>query len=207
MAYAAPMQLRSIVIWSALALVAASCSSKKKDGSERKPAATGGEGATSGGKPAHDRPAGVELATSAELPGIEWKATELPFDATLDLPIGRDWALNDNQLEGKDGTVVMLQVQDGVSADQLDEYLASYEQVQQRDAPNYVGKPSTKGVVNGLRAVRVEGAFDNGTKFVTRDYLLFTGDRVLALSARAPADSATNLPGLIDHIARSARSK
>lgn len=201
-AYDAPMQHRSIVIRAilALALAAAACGGKKQDAKQDPPAAANGD------KPPGSAPsAGSELATAADPPGVEWKAVEQPF-GTVELPVG-PWELSDNQLDGKDGTVVMLQSQDGITPDQLDEYLASYEDVQRRDAPKYAGKASTKGLVGGARAVRVEGTFDNGTRFVTRDYLIFTERRVLALSARTPEANAANLPGVIDHIARTARSK
>ena len=55
-------------------------------------------------------------------------------------------------------------------------------------------------------AVRVEGTFDNGTRFVTRDYLLFTKGQVVLLSARSPEPGAA-LAGVIDHMARSAKVK
>ena len=43
----------------------------------------------------------------------------------------------------------------------------------------------------------------DGTKFVTRDFLIFAKGKVVLLSARTPATNAAALPGLIDHVARS----
>ncbi len=182
-----------------LAVAAAACGGKK-DPAKDPPATTQGTAAT----PA--KPAAAELATAAEPTGLTWKAVEQPF-GSVELPTGDGWEIVEGQLEGKDGTVVMMQSQAGIAPDQMDEYLASYDEVQRRDAPKYAGKPAVKGVVGGAPAARVEGAFDNGTRFVTRDYLIFAKGKVVLLSARAPEASAAGLPGVIDHVARSAAIK
>ena len=170
-------------------------------GGDKKAEPAPGSAAPGGGAPKAP-PATKDLADSADPTGIEWKRVEQPF-GSLELPTGPAWAMVDNQLEGKDETVIMLQAQDGIGPEQLDEYLASYDEVQRRDAPKYVGAAPTKGTVGGQVAARVEGAFDNGTKFVTRDFLIFAKGKVVLLSARTPATNAAALPGLIDHAARS----
>lgn len=185
-------QLKRCALVISIAAVAA-CGGKKDD----KPAG-GGSGAPKAA------PA-TELATAAEPTGITWTSLEQPW-GTLDIPSGDGWALVEGQVQGKDGTVVMLQSQDGVPADVIDDYLASYDDVQKRDAPKYAGKSTTRGAVGGAPAVRVEGTFDNGTRFVTRDYLLFTKGKVVLLSSRAPEPGAA-LAGVIDHMVRSAKVK
>jgi hypothetical protein len=190
------MKLSHLVI--ALALMA--CGGKK-DADK-----TGGGSGTQRTGAGTAKPAAKELADAAEPAGITWQRAAQPF-GSVELPTGPTWNITDGQLEGKDGTVVMMQAQVGITPDQLDEYLASYEDVQKRDAPKYAGKPSTKGTVGGAPAVRVEGTFDNGTKFVTRDYLIFTDGKVVALSGRTPEANAAMLPGVIDHIARSLQAK
>lgn len=191
--------MKQVALALMLGIVAAGCGGKK-DSTDVPPAT----GTSTAAPPA--KAAAAELATAAEPAGITWKATEQPF-GSVELPTGDGWEMVEGQLEGKDGTVVMLQSQDGITPDQLDDYLASYDEVQRRDAPKYVGKPATKGTVGGAPAARVEGTFDNGTRFVTRDYLIFTKGKVVVLSARVPEAGASGLAGVIDHVARSATIK
>lgn len=151
-------------------------------------------------------PATKQLADQADPPGVTFARVERPF-GSLELPGGADWQMVENQYEGKDGTVVMLQAQDGIAPDQIDDYLASYNDVQKRDAPKWAAGPVTKGAVNGQPAARVEGAFDNGTKFVTRDYLVFTKGKVVMIGARTPAANPGKLAGIVDHAARSLQAR
>lgn len=152
------------------------------------------------------KPASSELASSPEPAALTWKRVERPF-GTLEIPTGAGWEVVDNQVEGKDGTVIMLQAQDGISPEQIDDYLTSYDEVQKRDAPKYAGTAPTKGTVAGAVAARVEGSFDNGTKFVTRDFLVFAKGKVVTVSARTPATNAAALAGIVDHAARSLQIK
>ena len=167
-------------------------------------AAAGGTAAAAGSAaPA----AGKELADAAEPAGLTWKRSDVPF-GSIEVPQGEGWSMPDvTQVEGPDGLVIMLQAQDGISPDQTDEYLASYNDVQKRDAPKYAGKGESKGTVAGQPAVRVEGTFDNGTKFVTRDFLIFTKGKVVLLGSRIPEEHAAKLAPLVDHIARSLQAK
>lgn len=187
------LQLKRWVLAISIAAVVA-CGGKKDD----KP--TGGSGGAAP-KPA----AAVELASTADPAGVTWTSLEQPW-GTVEIPTGDGWEMVEGQLQGKDGTVVMLQAQGNITPDLIDDYLVSYEDVQKRDAPKYAGKGNTRGTVSGAPAVRVEGTFDNGTRFVTRDYLLFTKGQVVLLSARAPEPGAA-LAGVIDHMARSAKVK
>ena len=164
-------------------------------------AADNGKTAGSGPAPtAEKEKAAPDLASSPEPAGVTWKKLEQPF-GTIDAPA--DYQLVENQLESKDGTVIMLQAQDGITPDQLDEYMASYDEVQKRDAPKYGGASTTKGTLGGAVAARVDATFDNGTAFVTRDFVVFTKGKVVMLSARTPKTNAAALPGIIDHVARS----
>lgn len=186
-----------------LSLAAFACGGKKDAPSGAAP----GTGApTAGTATQPGKPAAKELADAAEPTGVTWKRLEQPF-GSVEVPAGAGWEVVDNQVEGADGTVIMLQAQDGIGPELLDDYLASYDDVQKRDAPKYAGKGSTKGAVGGAVAARVEGSFDNGTKFVTRDYLIFTKGKVVVLGARTPEPNAAALPGLIDHVARSLQVK
>lgn len=200
------MTKRVLTLWlSSMLLLAGAAACKKKEG---EPAA-GGSGAVAAkeGEGAAPVKGGKELADAAEPAGLTWKRSDVPF-GSIEVPQGEGWSMPDvTQVEGPDGLVIMLQAQDGISPDQTDEYLASYNDVQKRDAPKYAGKGEAKGTVVSQPAVRVEGSFDNGTKFVTRDYLIFTKGKVVLLGSRIPEEHAAKLPGVIDHLARSLQAK
>jgi len=155
--------------------------------------------------------AGADLTGGAKAPaGITLTPTPVPF-GTASIPTGDGWGVPKDaqpmQVEGKDGTVVMFQSQDGIQPEQLDEYLTEYDKVQKRDAPKYAETARVKGTVGGEAAARVEGTFDNGTKFKTRDYVIITkGGKVVNLSGRAPVGPAADqLPALVDAIAASVK--
>jgi hypothetical protein len=191
-------------------LVTAACKKKEAEVPAGGSAAAGSAAAAEGSAAAAGSAApaaGKELADAAAPAGLTWKRSDVPF-GSIEVPQGDGWSMPDvTQIEGPDGVVIMLQAQDGISPDQTDEYLASYNDVQKRDAPKYAGKGETKGTVAGQPAVRVEGAFDNGTRFVTRDYLIFTKGKVVVLGSRIPEEHAAKLPGVIDHLARSLQAK
>ncbi|HKE19206.1 MAG TPA: hypothetical protein VKB80_30230 [Kofleriaceae bacterium] len=142
-------------------------------------------------------------------PGVAFKVADLPF-GTIEIPDGNGWSLEQRgpiEVNGPDGTVVMLQAQDGITVEQRDDYLASYNDVQVRDAPKYQRVAQDVGDVAGAPGARVEGKFDNGTAFVTRDYLLFKGGKVVIVGGRTPAPGAAQLAPLVDHMAASLRMK
>jgi hypothetical protein len=197
------MKRAAVLLFSAaISLGASAC--KKKEG---EPAAGGSGSAAPATAPAGEPAAGKELADAAEPAGLTWKRTDVPF-GSLELPSGEGWSLPDaTQAEGPDGVVIMLQAQDGIEPDQVDDYLSSYDDVQKRDAPKYARKDQSKGSVAGKPAARVEGTFNNGTAFVTRDFLIFSKGKVVMLGSRIPAEHAAKLPGLIDHVARSLQVK
>lgn len=149
------------------------------------------------GSPAADG----ELAVTAEPTGVTWKRISMPF-GSLELPIDPGWNLVGTDVQGPGDIVIMLQSQDGITVAQLDEYLAQYGEFRQRESPKYAASATVKGKVSGAAAVRVEGAFDDGTKFVTRDYLVFGDREVVVLSAHAPEAEAARLTGVVDHAAR-----
>lgn len=152
------------------------------------------------------KPAENELAETADPPGATWKRIDQPF-GSFEIPAEEGWTVVENRIEGPDGTVIMPQSQDGITPDLIDDYLTSFDEVQKRDAPNYAEKVRSKGTVGGAIAARVEGTFDNGTKFVTRDFLVFTKGKVVLIGARTPESNAAALPAVIDHAARTLQVK
>ncbi len=147
-----------------------------------------------------------ELATAAEPAGLTWKRIDMPF-GSLELPVDAGWNLVGTDVQGPDGIVIVMQSQDKVTVERMDKFLAAFDALQKRDAPKYEGKALTKGTVNGEAAARVEGSFDNGARFVTRDYLVFTKGKVVVVGARIPEAAAAKLPGVVDHLVRTLQTK
>lgn len=146
------------------------------------------------------------LASAAEPQGVTWKRIEVPF-GSLELPVDPGWNLvNGGEVQGPDGIVVVMQSQDW-AADKMDKFLTGFTKMQAEQSPKYEGKATERGQVSGQPAARIEGAFDNGAKFVTRDYLVFTKGKVVVIGARAPEAAAARLPGLVDHAVRSLQVK
>ena len=168
-------------------------------------ACKGGADNASSGDPVV-RPSNELIPTAAAPAGLAF-APHVQSHGTLEVPTGKGWELVDNQVEGADGTVIMLQAQSGIGTDQMNDYLASYIDEQKRDAPKYANGATTKGTISGVPAARVQGTFDNGTKFVTRDYVLFTKHGVVMIGGRTPAPNAAQLDGLVDYMAHSYKSK
>jgi hypothetical protein len=195
----------SLVVALSLALLAvasASCGKTEK-GAQADKAESGGAGGAGGAAGSGGAGPALVAADAKGPDGVTFKRVDLAF-GSLELPDGKDWKLQQgspSQMEGADGTVIMLQSQDGIAADQRDDYAASYHDVQMQAAPRYERVKQDNGEILGVPATRVEGKFDNGTPFVTRDYLVFSKGKVVALGGRTPATNAARLAPLMDHIA------
>lgn len=147
------------------------------------------------------------LAVGPEPEGLSWKRIEVPF-GSLELPQNAGWGLvGSSEIHGPDGVVIVMQAQDEVGPERFDKYRTAFIAVQKRDAPKYEVKSSLRGTVNGELAARVDGTFDNGTRFITRDFLVFTKGKVVLVGARIPEPHAATLPALIDYVARSLQVK
>ena len=181
---------RWIACLTCLAAAATACGKKKEQAEGDGSAIT----SNSAGKTAE------ELAPAPATAGVTWKRIEMPF-GSMDLPADPGWNLVGTDVQGKDDMVIMLQAQDGITPDQQSSYLKQYGKLQARDAHGYRAKAHV-GTLRGEPAIRIEGTFDNGTKYVTREYLVFAKGKVVALAAHIPATNADKLPGIIDPIAR-----
>lgn len=175
---------------------------KKKEAEQDGSATASGSGAVVASGSAAAEP---ELAPAPATAGLTWKRIEMPF-GSLELPADPGWNLVGTDVQGPDDLVLVLQAQEGVTPDQQATYLKQYGKLQARDARGYRAKAHL-GTLRGDPAIRIEGTFDNGTKYVTREYLVFAKDKVVALSAHIPAVNAAKLPGIIDQVARTLQVK
>lgn len=117
---------------------------------------------------------------------------------------GGDWKKtgNENYSKALDMTVIM-QSQSGDLTEQINDYVDSYIDVNKRDAPKYEVTGKAQGEIKGVKCVRVDGKFDNGTAYVTRDYLFFTKAKVGVLMCRVAKANESKLNAYVDYIASS----
>lgn len=130
---------------------------------------------------------------------------------SLAVPTGGDWQATSMGM-GKEfssestGITVMIQRQSGVPADARESYVASLVQANTRDAPHYRVVAQSTGTVAGEPAARVDGTFDNGTSFQTRDYVVFVNGSALAVMVRGGDGNLTTVQAIADAIASSVGS-
>ena len=126
---------------------------------------------------------------------------------TIELPSGPEWEGTRTSFYNEQlGMSIIIQTQIQSFAGRAAAYLASYELVNQRDAPNWQRGPEQLGQVAGLEAARTNGRFDNGTPMVTRDYLFFAAFTTVLLQSRVPAEHAEAL-AITDYLAATFRRK
>lgn len=124
---------------------------------------------------------------------------------SIELPSGPEWERNGKQLyhAGLGMTIVIQTQAESFVGDELG-YLDSYDEVNQRDAPNWQRGPEQLGQVAGVVAARTNGRFNNGTAMVTRDYLFFAPFTTVLFQSRVPAAHAEAL-ATIDYLASTFR--
>lgn len=113
---------------------------------------------------------------------------------TIELPSGPEWERTPAGFYHPQlGMSLVIQTQVEGFANDTASYLASYDLVNQRDAPNWQRGPEQLGQVAGVVAARTGGRFNNGTAMVTRDYLFFASFTTVLLQSRVPAEHAQAL--------------
>lgn len=147
------------------------------------------------------------LISAAQKPAdITFEVTDFEGNGKIEMPTGEKWEKNGTEYYNADmDMTIFTQSQSDIFPDQMKEYTDSYIEVNKRDAPKYEVVQTEEGEINSIKAVRVDGKFNNGTAYVTRDYLFFTGDKVLLLMARAEEKNAQTLNETIDYIASSVK--
>jgi len=141
--------------------------------------------------------------------GIQWQRTNHGGVGSVEMPSGAGWTKESGPAfemhNEKLDITAMLQVQPAVPADARSEYLSSLIEVNKRDAPKYAVVAKAEGGVGPNVAARVDGKFDNGTAYATRDYVLFVKGAALALMVRGPVARTADVQSIADHMAMSYR--
>lgn len=137
--------------------------------------------------------------------GFRWERITVG-SGSVEVPAGEGWkkAYNPFQVH-HDGLnfTLMIQQQAGIPSGARSDYLKSFIDVNARDAPKYTVTAQKEGLVAGNGAGVVDGKFDDGTAYTTRDYVLFVNGAAIAVMVRGPAPAEADVRSLADHVAAS----
>lgn len=190
-----PVMIRPAPIGLALALALAlgACSSKK----ESPAAGTPGAATTTAGAA---RPSAAPVPDVAVVP--TWEVVKLDH-GSFKRPSGGDWtyAAPAARSDKADLTVTFQKLGDGDFLAELDQLQGALDQANSRDAPKWVQGEKARTQIAGEVALRSDGAFDNGTAYVTRDYIIVTKAGAVAVMTRGPAPAKTTVQQLADYVA------
>ncbi len=136
--------------------------------------------------------------------GYSWQAASVPNVGAYELPSGGKWekvglGASNDELD----MTISVQIQGGVEPSDRAAMMKGLIDANKRDAPKYELIQQIDGQVNGTTAGRVDGKFDNGTPYATRDYVLFKNHMALAMMVRGPVGKQAEVQALADRVAGS----
>jgi hypothetical protein len=138
--------------------------------------------------------------------GFQWQRTDVSGAGSVEVPTGEGWTKEGTEVHSeKLGITAMVQVQPAVPPEARGQYLSSLVDVNKRDAPKYEVTAQAEGAVAQIVAGRVDGKFDNGTAYATRDYVLFAKGSAVAVMVRGPVAKVADVQAVADHMAVSFR--
>lgn len=146
----------------------------------------------------------VLVANAAGPAGYTWQATQIPSVGAYELPSGGKW-----QKEGLGASneeqdfTIMVQVQGGVEPSDRATFVKGVIDANKRDAPKYELLGQQEGQVNKTSTGRIDGKFDNGTAYATRDYIIIRNHMAVAVMVRGPLAKQSEVQAVADHVAAS----
>ncbi len=145
------------------------------------------------------------VAAPVAVDGVTTWTASTDAGFTISVPTGDDWTSERTDItklhSEKLGVTIMLQHQSGIEADQLDDFVTMVRDSNKRDAPKYSDRPAEKGTLAGQPAARLDGEFDNGKAYATRDYLVIGPKGASAVMVRGPKTDAARVQAIADHLA------
>jgi len=125
---------------------------------------------------------------------------------SFELPAGQDWTMDENYLDNsKTEMIIIITSQMDGFQDMQKEYMDSYIQNNEIAAPNWKTGDLKFGTVNQLPAGILTGTFNNGTQFITKDFIFYDKSTTTILQARVPEASKDQLEPIVDYIASTYR--
>lgn len=146
----------------------------------------------------------VLVANTAGPAGYAWQPASIPNVGSYELPSGGKWeksglGASNDELD----FTIMVQVQGGIEAGDRSDFVKAVVDANKRDAPKYELLSQQEGQVNKIVAARIDGKFDNGTAYATRDFILIRNHMALAFMVRGPLAKQTEVQAVADHMAAS----
>ena len=148
---------------------------------------------------------GPSLVTNAAGPaGYTWQDASIPNVGKYELPSGGKWQKDGLGASNEElDMTIMVQVQGGIEPSDRSAFLKSVIDANKRDAPKYELLGQQEGQVNKIAAGRIDGKFDNGTAYATRDYILIRNHMAVAVMVRGPVAKQVEVQGVAEHVAAS----
>ena len=141
--------------------------------------------------------------------GITWKKMDIPHIGTAEVPSGDGWEVTNaghqEFYNKKLDLTIMVQNQPGDAREQAGEFTKGLIDANKRDAPKYKVINEKQGSINGNTASLIDGTFNNGTEYATRDYIIFKSDGVLSLMCRAAKGHEKEMQAIIDYMTASVK--
>jgi len=142
------------------------------------------------------------VTTAAGPPGYSWQRATIANVGSYDLPSGGKWQKDGlGASNGELDVTISVQMQGGVEDSDRAVFMKGLVDANKRDAPKYEILGQQNGQVNKIAAGRVDGKFDNGTAYATRDYVLFNNHVALAMMVRGPIAKQQDVQAIADHLA------
>lgn len=143
-----------------------------------------------------------ELITDTKAPeGISFQRKTFG-KVSFEMPTGADWEVDGKQIyNNKTGMVIQVQNQPDGFQDQQEDFAASYNDNNTRDAKGWKLSKQEFGTIKKLPAAASAGTFNNGTAFVVRDFIFFGDTYTSLLQVRVPEKDKELLVPMADYIA------
>lgn len=146
------------------------------------------------------------VANTAGPAGYTWQPASIPSVGSYELPSGGKWQKDGLGASNEELDItIMVQVQGGIEPGDLSAFLKSVVDANKRDAPKYELLGQQEGQVNKIAAAKVDGKFDNGTAYATRDYILIRNHMALAVMVRGPLTRQADVQAVADRVAASVK--
>jgi hypothetical protein len=140
--------------------------------------------------------------------GYEWR--RLPPHAgigSVEVPHGHGWVNATSEglevVNDKLDITIMINTQTDVGVDSRGEYMQSLTFNNKRDAPKYDVVARKDGLINRIAAGLLDGRFDNGIAYATRDYVLFAKGSAFVVMVRGPLAIEGDVRSIADRVAHS----
>lgn len=132
---------------------------------------------------------------------FQFETVDLEGIGTVQMPVGDEWEVTDGEYYNAAlDMTIFTQSQPGNFTHQVQDITDGLIVANKRDAPGYQLIGTKEGTLDNIKAVRIDGKFNNGTQYITRDYIIITEEKVVPIMARIDEQHVDQLNPIIDYI-------